>query len=267
MRADRRPNRRCNRGKTQRGVRLAKFRLEPYRGPAGGYRRLEQLLLPAQSVPGEQRPRVGKAGPGPGEGAVPGNGGLQIFDRETYGIRRAAGPVVTGAQIQVVGERIVGRPVCRLVPGAFRELQRQLLDDLPRDRVLHFEDICRRAIETLSPDLAFIRGVDEVHLHDEAVASLHHLAGQQEARAQLAAKRLRIQVGPFVAEDGASRHHAKSIDASQVIDEALGDSVTQVSASAPPALPNGMTAIESTAASAGWGWSVLRNATARSRPD
>ena len=114
------------------------------------------------------------------------------------------------------------------MPGAFRELQRQLLDDLPRDRVLHFEDICRRAIETLSPDLAFIRCVDEVHLHDEAVASLHHLAGQQEARAQLAAKRLRIQVGPFVAEDGASRHHAKSIDASQVIDEALGDSVTQV---------------------------------------
>src|SRR6266478_4854818 len=84
------------------------------------------------------------------------------------------------------------------------------------------------AIVLLSPDVAAVAGIDQLGADVQCVPSLRDSALEDHTHAQLAANRLNVRIFSLVAKNRVSRHHFQIRQLRQAIDEALGDTVTQV---------------------------------------
>ena len=97
-----------------------------------------------------------------------------------------------------------------------------------RDLGLDDERVGDRAIQDRSPELRSVVDVDEFGADDERARALEDATGQHGLHAQKSACLRRVGILSLVSKDGAARHHAQTRNLRQVVDEALGESITQV---------------------------------------
>ena len=156
------------------------------------------------------------------------DGALELVERAAESVRRPLIPVVTSAQVGLVGLRIDRGSLAQLLLLSRRQLEAERLGDLPGDLFLHRHQIRRVLAELLAPELRFAGRVDELGLDVQDVGMLRDPARQDRADVQRRADRRRVGLQAAVAEHEAARNDADGAELRQAVDDALGDAVGQV---------------------------------------
>src|SRR5713226_4081431 len=103
-------------------------------------------------------------------------------------------------QVKVVGIEAVGSLALGALDLRLPQVRLHRADHAGGDPILQLEDVVKRAVVALSPDMRAGRRVDELTRNADAVAGLAHAALDQVAHAKLASDFLHVERLTFVNE-------------------------------------------------------------------
>ena len=109
-----------------------------------------------------------------------------------------------------------------------RELIAQRVRQTPDDFVLHVEEIGKRLVEPLRPEMTAGLGVDELHVDPHPISATLNAALENVADVQLAPDRLHVERLALVGESRIAGDHDSAADTREVGRQALRDPVDEM---------------------------------------
>ena len=104
----------------------------------------------------------------------------------------------------------------------------RLRRDLPRDVVLHGQNIGRAAIVGVAPQRRLVARVDERGVDAQPLTLALHRAAHQHADAELASNRPEVVGAAAIRKGAIGRNHARPLDVSQFPRDRLGNAVGEI---------------------------------------
>ena len=120
--------------------------------------------------------------------------------------------LLPGPHVALVGAQVVDRPVEQapfLVRGE-RELER--FHDPAGHVFLNLEEVVRRTLEPLAPNVLVARRIHELHRDADSISRLPHASFENVLDVQLQPERAQVLVGRLQPHGGGARDHAEARD-------------------------------------------------------